>query len=622
MRMAALDREVDDHRPTKRTLLAAANSCATTARYGAIALSALVGYIFVTIASLTHKDLLLNTPVMLPFLEVQIPLVRFFIFAPILLLVIHSLVLVQHVILRGMIQAFNQSLGDGSPKDDPLRLELSSYFFVQSYAGPKRPAVIGTLLFSASWLTLVLLPVLAFLYFQIAFLPRHFTAVTWAHRIYLTVDLLLLFVTGTLILFPEKDFLSAPLHKLIYSPLLSLSVHSTILFALFFSFCVATLPDSGMDRFMRGLSWRAGQLALKSTGGEANEEFMPQGFVFLGEDAERPVFSLTAWLFEGAPDFTTGKTKSLFARNLIVMNTDLVPDDDTKERSGEVSLLLRGRDLRYARLDGSDLHRADLTGADLSHATLVEANLSNANLHKADLRSSNLNWAKLNGAVLREAKLQHAALREAELVKADLRNAKMQKAILSWAEMTEANLSRADMRKAVANWAELDRAKLIWTDLEDASLFAASLRDANLEFWHPLRTVLRNADFGTIKEEELARVIRTSLMSGHHELRGVWSGEAAQPEFASKGKSYLVELTINEFGTALVDYPGLKCAGRDSGVKYKNFYVFEERIDKGRDYCRDGHVKMHISESGKELYWSWYDTRGRLGATAVLKKRE
>lgn len=361
---------------------------------------------------------------------------------------------------------------------------------------------------------------------------------------------------------------------------------------------------------------------MNSFGEEVEGGALPQGFVFLKEDTKRPMFWLTAWLFEGAPDFTSGKTKSLFARNLVVMNTDLVPDDDTKERTGEVSLQLRGRDLRYARLDGTDLHRADLTGVDLSHATLVGANLSKANLHKADLRSSNLNWAKLNGALLTEAKLQLAALREAELVDADLRNAKMRDTILSWAKLNGANLSRADLREATVNWAKMDRAKLIWADLEDARLFGASLRDASLEFWQPLRTVLGSVDFGTIEEEALAEITRTSLKTGRHELRGVWSGQAAQPEFASKGKTYLVKLTVNEFGNALVDYPGLKCAGRDSGVKYRDFYVFEERIDKGRDYCRDGHVKIRISESEEELNWRWYDTKGRLGATAVLKKHE
>jgi hypothetical protein len=103
----------------------------------------------------------------------------------------------QHVILRGSIQALNQSLGDHANRKEPLRLELRSYFFVQAYAGPRRPVLMMTLMFLTSWLTLVLLPVLAFLYFQVAFLPLHDAGATWTHRAYLALDLFLLFMMGT-----------------------------------------------------------------------------------------------------------------------------------------------------------------------------------------------------------------------------------------------------------------------------------------------------------------------------------------------------------------------------------------------------------------------------------------
>ena len=42
---------------------------------------------------------------------------------------------------------------------------------------------------------------------------------------------------------------------------------------------------------------------------------------------------------------------------------------------GERVVRLRGRDLRFARLDRSDLHQADLTGANLDGASLAGADL-------------------------------------------------------------------------------------------------------------------------------------------------------------------------------------------------------------------------------------------------------
>jgi len=612
----ALSKEFEDHRPTKRALLAAVNACATTARYGSIALSALVGFFFVSIASLTHKDLLLNTPVMLPFLQVQIPLLRFFVFAPIFLLVVHSLILVQHVILRGTIKALNQSLTDEARRDDPLRLEASSYFFVQVYAGPKRPAIITGFLFAACWLTLVLLPVLALLDFQVAFLPRHDWVVTWAHRSYLTLDLLLLFMMGTMILFPDEKLMSAPLHRLFYNPLLSLGVHSTILCALFFSFFVATLPDGAMEKF---IGRRAPQWDLRDLRGRGSGEQFAQSAAFLTTVRETPVFWLTALLFEGKPSVISGKTTSWFARNLIVMNTDLVADEDTKERTGEVSLQLRGRDLRYARLDGSDLHRADLTGANLAHASLVRANISKAQLYKADMHNSNLNWADLHGTKLGEANLHDATLREANLEEADLSRSDMSKAMLSWAKMKGAKLNRADMRGAIVSWADMEGARLVWADLDDANLYGVKLRDSKRANWQLKRTVLTDADFGPVGATA-AGTSRSQSQPKKHELSGVWSGTVKQPKFSGKSRTYFVELTITDSGNGFVDYPDLSCKGLDSGKKYGSTYIFEEKIHEGRDNCRDGHVK--ISVAGNEMTWEWFYDDGRPGASGTLKRQE
>ena len=56
-----------------------------------------------------------------------------------------------------------------------------------------------------------------------------------------------------------------------------------------------------------------------------------------------------------------------------VVDPDLVVDKDVTP--GEPTLNLRGRDLRFARLDRTDLHQADLTGANLDGASLVGTDL-------------------------------------------------------------------------------------------------------------------------------------------------------------------------------------------------------------------------------------------------------
>lgn len=80
-------------------------------------------------------------------------------------------------------------------------------------------------------------------------------------------------------------------------------------------------------------------------------------------------------------------------RVMVVEDTDLVPDESDKY--GEVSRVIRGRDLRFAQLNRSDLHRADLTKADLRGARLNGARLEKAKLEKTKLQGADLGGAEL-----------------------------------------------------------------------------------------------------------------------------------------------------------------------------------------------------------------------------------
>jgi hypothetical protein len=90
---------------------------------------------------------------------------------------------------------------------------------------------------------------------------------------------------------------------------------------------------------------------------------------------DQTVFLPTALLFEGPVD-AAGSSGSLFQRNLVVTDQDLVNDQSLAP--GDVSVSLRHRDLRYARLDNSDLKQADLSGADLTGASLAGTRLDGA----------------------------------------------------------------------------------------------------------------------------------------------------------------------------------------------------------------------------------------------------
>ena len=88
-------------------LLRSANGASGTARNSWLAFMALITYLLVTIAGVTHVDLLLNSPITLPIVNAKIPLFSFFLVAPFLLLLIHLGLLVQHAMLAHKLAHFS-----------------------------------------------------------------------------------------------------------------------------------------------------------------------------------------------------------------------------------------------------------------------------------------------------------------------------------------------------------------------------------------------------------------------------------------------------------------------------------------------------------------------------------
>lgn len=149
-------------------------------------------------------------------------------------------------------------------------------------------------------------------------------------------------------------------------------------------------------------------------------------------------------------------------------------EDKLREELAPVPMIpLRHIDLRYAKAKGAFLIKADLRNADLRHATLSESSLQGARLEDADLR----------GADLREADLQMAILINAKLQGADLKMAKLSGARLRGANLERANLRGANLQDAVFDGANLQRANLSQAILNQATrLDDANLEGANLKF--------------------------------------------------------------------------------------------------------------------------------------------
>ena len=447
------------------SLLEAVNNSSDTSHTAWLIFIGIMAYLMVAVAGVTHKDLLLETPVTLPILQVQIQLTQFFRFAPILLVLFHLGLVSQLVLLARKALEFDaavRALEVSNRRGHPLRLELHNFFFVQAIAGPHRSAVMGLFLHGMSWLTLVVLPVVLLLYIQISFLPYHDVAITWVHRIALGFDVLMLVLIGIFLTRAETSFFTAFWRTTLQHPLSFVVTTSVLVVVSFFSFFIATVPGERLDQMARGL--------LPATEAAAAQA---AGFTI-------PYVAARA----------DGTLWGVFHRFLVVTDEDLVTGRG-RVRQDEPSISLRGRDLRYAKLDRADLNRVDFTGALLDGASFVGADLSNARLNCADIselilsddrerarctsaRNANFTRARLTGARMAGLDLSGAVLEEADLVGAELPHA-----ILAGANLASAHLEKADLTGGV--------------DLRGANLLLASLQGADLTGVHALGADFSNA---------------------------------------------------------------------------------------------------------------------------------
>ena len=383
-------------------LLQDANAASASVRGTWILLIALEAYFFIALAGISHRDLLLNTPVAQPILQVSIPLRSFILFGPLVLIVMHAGVLQQHIILARKLKALDAELRrqEAIPLTHPARLRLHSYYFAQIEAGPETSTLLRAAFRVMDWLFLRLLPIGLLLAFQITYLPVHDAGVTWWHRAYVLIDLVLIALAARFIMRLDEIYPGAgtPTTNRVLRRFATGGAGAIVLL---FSVAVASIPGEWLDRALGSVEAIAAPVPYQGLGNVTRN--LPPGA------RGRTAFWPTAVLFEGEVDDWTRRATSTFSRNLIVMDEDLVPDG---EGSGETSFSLRGRDLNYATFDRSDMHRVDLTDTSMKGASLIETNLQGARLVRVRMQGADLSLARLAGVIAHAVLLDGARLCE------------------------------------------------------------------------------------------------------------------------------------------------------------------------------------------------------------------
>jgi len=448
-------------------------------------------YFAIAAGAVTHRDLLLESPVKLPFLNVELPLKAFFILGPLVFLILHAYVLLHFVLLAGRIGAFHLELETQIGGDDAqtrLRRQLPSNIFVQSFAGPRevRTGIIGFLLRRIIEISLVVGPIALLVLFQLQFLPYHSEWITSWQRTAVVIDLVLLWILWPRIARGESaglvwvDFKRVKVQAWLLASFLPVLVMVTI----------ATFPGESLEQTLRPVPGWA---------------------------------TLHKLLVAGEVNYVTGMPQSPWSNVLVLPKFDIGDrgkfDAEAKIAISSDALSLRGRSLEgavlvFAHLRKADFSGASLAGADFTGADLREANFAfdwirhailgllafplplpigdyeprpcNEDIGCAQLQGAHFDYAQLQGASFARARLQGAEFGGAQLQGANLDQAQLQGAMffaanLQGASLRAAQLQGASLREAQLQAANFYQAQLQGADFRDSVLYGANLDGAQLQ---------------------------------------------------------------------------------------------------------------------------------------------
>lgn len=530
-------------------------------------------YLAVAAGAVTHVDLLLNRPVKLPFLNIDLPLLAFFSLAPILFVIAHVYTLSYFVLLGRKATNYHRALYDAFPscaekpelseaedqanadERDSRRRLLPSNIFVQFLAGPPevRDAGFGRLLKFIAWATLVFGPILLLLLLQIQFLPYHSSPITWTQRIMLLADLVMLWWLWREILWGRSD-----LHRWGKpTTILKMAVASGASVAAFLiSWSVATFPGEWLDEHQLLTSsiiptrWAEPTATLGPIlGSVAKAHLSPKS-----TPQNNPPKSQTTLLGPNPPPAAQESVRTYEKWCLTQNETDKPPtppidltdwlastclasphdalfagrvDEATRRRTSPFSntLVLPGFNIFEAqKIDEPtkvawkkytiDLRARHLDGAILTAATIPRTDFTGATLRRAmidfsDLSYSNFEKSNLEEAHLQGSKADRSSFLESNLVGTRLDHGSYVGSTYIRARLIGTNCERSDFRLSSFAEARIQNASFIEAELKGTSFSSAEISVTRFE-----RAQLQGSDMGAFSMKTLN--FSDAILSGAH----------------------------------------------------------------------------------------------------------
>lgn len=412
-------------------------------------------YLIIAAGTVSKLQLLLQDPIKLPVLNIDLPLVGFFALAPVLFVIFHAYLVIQVLLLGRTAAAYNEAMEASirtASDNARLRQRLANTLFAQLFAGSPRERTgwLGALLTAMAWFSLAVAPTFVLLVFQFTFLPFHNGYVTWEHRLLILIELVVVFLVWPLALDPRRELDWKGLYRRWYS-------------------------------WVAGGLFVAGSVWLLSFPGESH-------IGLFSEDRDGPRQCERFPAFLASIDRLDLPAVDVVDDERFAKIEKATADRKLEPAEGERTRNFRDRNLNCSDFSRGDLRRVDLTGAyaigadwsfaDLQGATLDDMWGRGIRLDETRLQRASMVRARLEGGILGGADLSGANLALADLRRTDIRYAKFRGSNMSRATLDESTMFKADFRGAHLFASRLRCASIVGTDFRGGNFHLAELQGA------------------------------------------------------------------------------------------------------------------------------------------------
>lgn len=517
------DRDRADSRQQQdaQALLTSANGASERVAGQHMAFMAVCVYVLVIVFGTTDIDLLTGRGVKLPVINVDVPIVGFYAFAPFLVVLVHFNLLLQLQLLSRELFAFDAA----APQEehfgglrDRLHIFPYTYFLVGKLSTLMR-RLIGLMVS----ITMLVLPFVTLLALQFWFLAYQSEPVTWLQRVAIWIDIVVVTILWPIILHPRDDWWSYwrdILTILVPQRRIWIAFVVLVLGHVLFSFS-ATAEQSrpliltGTFVFGYALLLLSPPLLILLSGWQriptlrrlhfAGLFLVVIGLIIANFGMHTEVWTMIAlfavpWLFvplamfwhPQSPRGSLALLLTLYLGPLLPLTLQV-----DGERIEQILLSIQGVPQGSTMLSSylTEQRRLDLTEQVLlakptSHETLMLVHSGEGekalqqteplNLDDRKLRQAKLHKAILIGASLREADIQGAFMMAAHFQGARFYKASLQNAVFDTTDLQNVSLESADLQSAYLGNSRLHGADLRQAQLQGADLRGAHLLGANL----------------------------------------------------------------------------------------------------------------------------------------------